>query len=386
MFEMVTLNDFNLKDDPFPTAPPKEIVWADREDFARQLKSAIKRSLISSPSRIIAAIWGDWGAGKSHAMRYFSKPDVMQSIIDELDCEKKQPAISIPIVFPLGNVADIVYLEIVEKIGIEQIIKALDSLEPEGKTVRPTKVLIEKVSEVIDPRVAEAFVALKGKSPFIFQQYLSMTASATELRKLGVARGIETASDKIRTISAILNLLTSTTTSRVFLWFDDLERIGDIPGKDIYGFQYLIRDLLDNVPSNLVIIFNMTLLSGEKVEDRLLFLGDAVRFRISDTITVKPFTKEEFLTYIGDLMSFYRKKPMKKEERLFPFEVTALEFIFSELGRRGIPLEPRNVNEAMSSILFEMTTDKTKRDPIIDRTYIINHIASILSRISLPKK
>lgn len=140
------------------------------------------------------------------------------------------------------------------------------------------------------------------------------------------------------------------------------------------------------VPNNLVIIFNMTFLSGEKVEDRLLFLGDAVRSRISDTITVKPFTLDDFIVYIGDLMDHQRIKPTTGDDRLFPFDRNGLEFIFSELGNRGIPLEPRNVNEAISSALFEVTSDEAKTSATIDRTYLERHINNIISRISLPKK
>jgi hypothetical protein len=383
---MLTYKDFNLRDDPFTVAPPKDIVWADRENFVRQLRNAIKRSLLSSPSRIVACIWGDWGAGKTHAMTYFSKPDVMQGLIGDMKLEAPLLPISLQITFPAGDVSDTIYLEIIEQIGVDRIIQALKELEPRGKTIGPVEALLREVSKYMDARVAEAFVTLKAKKPFLFQRYLSMTATSTELKNSGVARGIDTPSDKIRTISGILNLVTATIASRVFIWFDDLERIGDLPGREVFAFQYLIRDLLDNVPSNLVIIFNMTLLPGEEVEDRLVFLGDAIRYRISDKITVEPFTKDEFLSYVHDLLSHYRIKPRKEEAELFPFEPSALDTIFSELKNKGIPLEPRNVNEALSSTLFEVTKDPKKKDPAITKVYIETHLKEILSRISLPKR
>lgn len=381
---MLTWKDFNLQDDPFAVAPPKEkIIWADREAFRRQLKNAIRRSLLSTPSRIIACIWGDWGAGKTHAMTYFSKPEVMAELIKEMGLEDLMP-ISIPVTFPLGNVLDTIYLDIIEQIGVERIIKALGTLE--SKTIRPQEVFEKEVSKYVDPRVAQAFVILRGKKRFVFQRYLSMTATSAELRGHGIARGIDTLSDKVRTISGILNLLTGTIASRVFIWFDDMERIGDMPGREIFGFQYFIRDLLDNVPKNLIIILQFTMLPGEEVEDRLAYLGDAVRYRISDKISVKPMTKEEFFSYVRDLLEAFRLQPSKGETEFFPFEESALEIVFSELQLRRIPLEPRNINEVLSSALSEGLNDVEKTDPLMTKVYIETRIKEIFSRVALPKR
>lgn len=367
---MLTWDDFNLKDDPFGVAPPKdEIIWADRETFRTELKNAIRRSLLSTPSRIVACIWGDWGTGKTHAMTYFSRADVLKQLITEMNLKATLLPISIQIIFPMGNILDTIYLEIIEQIGVGRIIKALEKLE-ETDTIRPKEVLVRDVSKYMDVRVAEAFVTLKGQKPFIFQRYLSMTATSAELRKLGIARGISTSTDKIRTISGILKLLTGTMASRVFIWFDDLERIGDSPGKDIFEFQHFIRDLLDNVPKKLVLFFNMTMLPGEKVEDRLAYLGDAISYRISDKITVGSLTKEEFFVYVSDLLRSFRIRPSNGESDFFPFEKSALDSIFSELKRNQIPLVPRNVNDTLSSALSRAVNDVEKRDPTITKLFL----------------
>ena len=165
----------------------------------------------------------------------------------------------------------------------------------------------------------------------------------------------------------------------------DMERIGDLPGREIFGFQYFIRDLLDNVPNNLIMIFNMTMLPGEKVEDRLAYLGDAIRYRISDRIAVQPLTKEDFFSYVRDLLNAYRLKPSSEENTFFPFEKSALDFIFIELKRRQIPVEPRNVNEVLSLTLSQAMNDPEKTDPTITKHYVETHAADIFARVSIPK-
>lgn len=142
-------------------------------------------------------------------------------------------------------------------------------------------------------------------------------------------------------------------------------------------------DLLDNVPNNLLIIFNMTLLPGEKVEDRIEYLGDAIRYRISDKITVEHLIKEECFSYVSDLLKHYRLKP-QKNDKYFPFDEISLEFVFSEIKARQIPLEPRNVNDALSSALAVAINDSAKKDPNISKSFIEKHGTNIFSKISFP--
>lgn len=384
---MLTWKDFHLEDDPFAVTPPKDrIIWADRETLKRQLKNAFRRSLLSTPSRIIVCIWGEWGAGKTHAMNYFSNPEVIKQLVDELGIKISLLPISIPIIFPLGNILDTIYFEMVEKIGVDRIIEALNKLESKYESIRPKELFIKDVSEYMDPRVANAFVTLKGKRRLIFERYLSMTATSAELRNAGIARGIKTSTDKIRTLTGIVNLLTGTITSRVFVWFDDLERIGDLPGRDIFEFQYFLRDILDNVPNNLIIIFNTTLLPGEKIEDRMAFLGDAIKYRISDRIIIQPLTREDFSAYVRDLLLNFRPKPSKEEiDEFFPFETEALDLVFSKLKEERAPLTPRQVNQALSAALSIAMNDVERIDPKITKEFIEDNIENIVSKIAFSR-
>ena len=246
---------------------------------------------------------------------------------------------------------DTVYLEIISQIGIGRINKALNKIEEKFPTVRSKKAYLKEVSKYVDPRVAAAFVELKGSPPLVFERYLFGTATSSELKKVGVARGISTATDKTRIVSGIFNLLSETLASRIFVWFDDLERIGDMPGKEMFGFQYFLRDLLDLVPTNLIVIFNMTMMPGEDVEDRLSYLGDAIKYRISEKILIPIFSKKEYLEYVRDLLAIYRSEAFENEKgEFFPFEREALEIIFSKI-ERTIPLTPRDLNQAISSTL-----------------------------------
>lgn len=379
---MLSWEDFDLIDDPFAVTPPKDrIVWADRKEFKEELENSIKRSLLSKSSRIIACIWGVWGAGKTHAMNYFADSAIMEELVTELGLEIRLPIV-IPIIFPLRDILDTIYLEIIGQIGIERIDEALSEIDKKFPTVRSKEAFLNEVSKYVDYRVAKDLVELKGQSPLVFERYLYGTATSSELRSVGVPRGIRTGTDKTRAISSILNLLTGTLTSRIFIWFDDMERIGDAPGKETFEFQYLIRDLLDLVPTNLIIIFNLTMMPGEDVEERLSYLGDAIKYRISERIVVSAFSKAGFFQYVKDLLAKYRSKSFEEVKGdFFPFEEKALEKIFSEIKRRTIPLIPRDVNQAISSTLAIAMINLQPSNPTITSTFVQSNLGKIFSKI-----
>ncbi len=66
---------FKLKSNPFriiPATRPEEIIWAGFPDLKEKFTQRIKRSLNISNSSIILN-WGEFGSGKTHAARYFTR-------------------------------------------------------------------------------------------------------------------------------------------------------------------------------------------------------------------------------------------------------------------------------------------------------------------------
>jgi hypothetical protein len=129
----------------------------------------------------------------------------------------------------------------------------------------------------------------------------------------------------------------------------------------------------------------MTLLPGEKVEDRLTFLGDAIISRISDQIMVESLTKEDFMSYVKDLLSYFRLKPSEKENEFFPFKKDALELIYSEVKRRQIPLTPRQINQVLSYALFQAMNEKGRTDPHITKEFIERQVINSI-KIAFPER
>jgi len=235
---------------------------------------------------------------------------------------------------------------------------------------------VETLRQIVqDASLASAFL---GKETLL-QAYLYMTIKDRDLKELRIPRGISTDSDKLRALRAVLNLLTRSY-SRIILWLDDAERIREMGGRDLSEFQIFMRDLLDYVPSNLSIIMLFTLSPGEKVEDTLLYLGDALRSRLYNTIQVEDMSKADFKKYVLDLLRYFRTRDAGKDvDEFLPFEGQAgLELVYEKIVEKdaqlkkgdggSLPMTPRNVNKICSQLLEMAARDPKARK--IDRAMI----------------
>ena len=79
---MSTLDTFKLKTNPFRLTPAinsNELIWAGFTNVKEELEKRIKRS-IAIPNSSLILNWGEYGSGKTHAIRYFAKNDVLSSL------------------------------------------------------------------------------------------------------------------------------------------------------------------------------------------------------------------------------------------------------------------------------------------------------------------
>ena len=84
---MNAFETLSLKTNPFrltPTSDDNELVWAGFPDIKEKIARRIKRS-IQIPNTTLVLNWGEYGSGKTHAARYFSKKSVLQELSGDRD-------------------------------------------------------------------------------------------------------------------------------------------------------------------------------------------------------------------------------------------------------------------------------------------------------------
>jgi hypothetical protein len=345
---------------------PKELVWSNHKNFKKEIENVLEFSIATTPSKFVACVYGDWGIGKSHAMQYFSDPKNLKILADRVGVP---PPLSLPIIFPISDVFDSIYLDIIEKIGLERIKEIVRTIFVGNTSLKSETAPVRILQEIIqDERLAKVLTKVNRNSEAV-ERYILLSAKASDLRILDVARPIMTGSDKLKVLAGLFNLATYKAFSRMMLWIDDSERVEVMSGKDMFEFQVFIRDLLEHVPQKLNIITNFTLKSGEKMEDMIRYFGDPIYYRINRVIRAEPLTEKDFLEYVRGLLEAYRE-PQTKMPKYFPFEEPALRTVFKEMQSRGAIIVPRTVNNVLSQILeiaFSSGRAKTIKKGFIEK-------------------
>lgn len=345
---MLTLENLNLKTNPFRTTPSldkKDLVWAGFQKTKERFEKRIKRSL-GIPNSSIVLNWGEYGSGKTHAARFFSQPEVLSNLSqDGID------SISLILNFPKGkNVIWDIFCQIVDRLDLDYIHSKLMQTD-EIKT---------KISQVTDSFFAQSILNCLIEDQF----------DSTNLKKFlygekngitNVLRPIQTDSDYVDILSAFISLLTNNhLVYRCFcIWIDEFEDIAYQTTANTNSINNFIKVLLDKTPNGLLMFINFTQSAMAQYSDLGAYLQPAVTSRIKDTIELAIPSREEIKDYLKDLLSFAH---IKASDDLSPFSEDMIDSLLENLNNVSI----RRINEALSlaleSALFD---DKT----IIDIEY-----------------
>lgn len=356
---------FNLKENPFRTVPAlgNDVVWAGFPEIKVKFEKRIRKT-IRIPNSSIVLNWGEYGSGKTHAARYFSKQDVLQNLCEGTD---KSTPLSIVINLPKGKNALLeLYLHILDKLDFYKIFDKLHTFED-------IESCIEKITDnVFIKNILLTFVHASNNIPFINDSYnvddvinyLYNRGNTKQLEKLGLPRYLSSDSDYIDFLSAFFSLITSDPTkgySCIILWIDEFEDIIVQSASTVTVVNSFIRGLMDKAPSNLLMFINLTLTAFADKTDLSSYLQDAVRSRVKAQIEFPLPSQGEFMEYLSDLLSKFR---ITQTQYVYqPYKQDMLMQLINDLGDVSI----RRFNEALSLLLE--TADDEGKDEIDMKVY-----------------
>lgn len=338
----LTLDSYKLKVNPFRLTPlsanDSNLVWAGFVDIKKKFENRIRKAIMIPNSSIILN-WGEYGSGKTHALRYFSKDDVLKSIAGE-----KTIPYFIALDFPQSKkpIFDI-YKSIIDKIDFRKLqsdFKEVFAIEDES---------IYKISKNIMINDIFKFI-IKNENISDIKRYLYGTLSSSELKKLELERAISE-TDYIEVISIIFHALTVNKKhhSCVILWIDEFEDIAIQSMSNINLINNFIRQLIDSVSDNLLIMINLTQSAMMRSEDLGEYLIEAVKSRIKERINFEIPNKEEVENYLDELLNNSNIRYGERNEAniYMPFSSEVVDAVITTL--RDQPL--RRINEAFSLLL-----------------------------------
>ena len=130
---MKELKDFRLKINPFRTIPSinsDEIIWAGFHSIKERIEAQILRIIKLRNSRLVLN-WGEYGSGKTHSARYFSKNNVLA----ELAAANSLP-LSFDISFPKGkDPIKEIFNQIIDRVNFQVIRENLNRYRRLDRTV-----------------------------------------------------------------------------------------------------------------------------------------------------------------------------------------------------------------------------------------------------------
>lgn len=342
---MADLKDkFKLRTNPFrltPTTNPIDLKWAGFKEIKKTFEKRIERS-IRIPNSSLVLNWGEYGSGKTHAARYFNKKDVLKDLADGVD---RPVPYSMVISLPKGKDPIFsLYTSIVDKLNIEELRTIYLDINPQ---------IVEYISSISSNIHIQN--VLKGIfnseiNHLDIKKYLYGNMSATDLKSLnkyGILRTLKDDTDYSSIISGLFSSLTFNKNkySCIILWIDEFEDIVVLNNTSIDKTNNFLREMLDNVPDNLLVFLNLTQSAMISVEDLGQYVYDSVRSRIKERISFDLPTPVIFKEYLRELLSIFR---LGEDANLyFPFEEDVVDEIIKAHGSVSL----RQFNESLSLLL-----------------------------------
>ena len=338
----MSIEKFSLKSNPFrvtPSVDSKEIIWAGFPGIKDKIESRIKRS-INIPNSSLVLNWGEYGSGKTHASRYFNKPDVLNILADH-----NPGPFSMNISFPKSKepVKEL-YTQIIDRLDFESIRQQINTFEENPKLIVDNVTPSNPIRQIL-------YLLFDQETDILDIKGYLYGGNSRKLSAKGVMRKLSTDNDFIDFISALFSLLTfkKKIYSVIILWIDEFEDISILNSNNISNVNNFVRTLIDKASNNLLLFLNLTQSAMMDVEDLGEYLQEAVKSRIKERIEFNIPNSYELKTYLEELLNdpLYRVEKLTGDERFFPFNENVIDQVITDLGSTSL----RRYNEAFSLLL-----------------------------------
>lgn len=374
-----------LNENPFiyePPIDPYRLKWAGMTRLRRNLERILREARCSNRGQLVLNR-GVIGGGKTHASIYYSLPER----IPEPRGERVKELVSIRIQLPKEPASAVwqVYRQIVEWLTLSRIRQNFREIV---QTMSKDDFLQRFHKTVGSEEFALALWILGSSDDEVKQSLLSRYLllsryTATDLKKLEVARGIDSLLDQTLMLAAMIESFigidpstSPSKHSRVIIWIDEMEDLVYYSAREHRPLTQFIRDLVDHLPSFLTIFMNFTMTRPEREEEIDTILGGYLGRRITHTVRFDELATGEAVEYIKELLELYRtgKQPPGMPPS-YPFEESILE----EVANRAKFVAPGCINK-MCYDLVDLAFKERKlpaKDYLIDADFVQEHTESL---------
>ena len=348
MFEV-----FNLRDDAFPVTPADRdgTPWFGFEDLKLEFDEVFRRSM-EERSRLCVLNRGRFGSGKTHAARHYSTRASSQ---DSLGVYYRCISLVVEAPKQPSKAFTDFTTRLLNLVTFRKIAEAAQTL----RTLRGADaVFAELLAATGSEDIATALSRIDDANSLSTKTFLLGGGTATELRKLGVAKKLTTDHEFASVIAGVFSLLIhgqssqQATISRVVLWMDEMEDLVYFPTRYYLPFTQAFREIIDRHGSHLTVLLNFTFTEPEDLPAIENVLGQAIMQRVNHHIVFREATANDMGTYLRELLA-YNRLGANGCPATFPFSAGA----FDRLVQACISKTPRFMNKLCDSLLRQVLAD-----------------------------
>lgn len=336
----MSLAHLNLSRNPFKDMTPSRrspnLVWAGMTSLKRKIEQCYQDCL-SDDSKQIVLNWGPYGGGKTFSSYYFIRQNSSQPSLKQIYLRSPTDGNRAPKEFFKSIIDDLTFE------GIHEHITSLIEIHGENGLVQ---LLVSKATS----EFAKAIVLMGSndvQTKELMHRFLYSGLTKSELRKLGLAKDIQSETDVVKFLSGLLSCYAGDPdiyNGKLVFWLDEMENIIYYTQKNYKAFSQVLRDLFDSFSGDMLVFLNFTLAEGEEHTIEVI-LGGALWSRITKKIRYIEITESEASLYVNDLLEIVKIDLTST----VPFTQPIISELIRMIPRNS--LTPREINKYFSSII-----------------------------------
>jgi len=359
-----------FKEFPFRETPPNIVdFWADRAQVKTDLEKIVLDFKTNKDSKIIP-VWGVWGNGKSHSLRYIKSllGDSVEFIYGALAKDAKnfgslykQNFINNFDFRRFATICKNIYVSTNKSDNwLVEYAKIEESLF--GNSFDFSKVVFE-TGKIFDIRsFQDAFQSETFRT--IIQWLKGERLTKSQLNLIGVSHSLQNDTDYVNAFCCLVRLLNSEyAENRLVIWaLDDCQVMIDISYKTRMQIQQGLRAAFDGAYSGLLIMIGLASRSYDTVES--LFIDDIKSRFSSDSVKLTNFDSDNLndaMSFIKDLITNPKFKLDSVKGEWYPFEEKAVKDALKMITKVEGDFTPRIIMKYFNSLVSDAQRKNLKK-------------------------
>ena len=361
----IDLQGYGLKTDPFTLQPTSNVtIWAGRATERELLKDIVRTPLASDiETSEFTVIHGDYGAGKSHSMRY------LESMINSsLRGEFKSLAIYVPSIKMEQRTSFLrLYKEIIQTINMNELIslarKVRESFNLATNDILQHLPADQPAESIADYLKQEVFKSLDQTDVPMLKLLLSVADGKQEAIEYlqgnkkppadtGLAISVDSDFAAAKTLGSLLRVLTLSIKGHepaclaTYLFLDEVEAILDDRQTDVQQFFQGIRNLVNELPYHFCLLLSFS--ADTALMEAVIPQAVLQRMTRQHYVELSSLTPDDAKDFIAELLAQHRPEGFTNPNRFHPFTEESIELAFERLAQ----ITPRQLFRMLNAILI----------------------------------